>query len=256
MDKEERVLKRGLRLKYLNKDKLILKKERDLCHFRKMSTDNYEWVDVNPPIFNGYHRYLVVRPDISKTSEGAKLKELIELITIHQYSYDRKFLVYPSTNKNSFTFDNYSYSGRLFVRKPRKGEKKVEAPLGFKKLTENEYEKLPCPLKTFFNKVRRDVPGWRLSEHYEYRCKEPLWKFSKKVEVNYIYRRKVYDDESVSKYQRLHQEFNSAHLWPKWYKAKSLRYNYYDDDWGADKRDIVRKIYIKDVYDGIKDFYE
>lgn len=218
-------------------DKKYIRMEDQVNELWETARNSYIEVELNPPVQDGYIRYLVVRPDLIHTREGKHLEELISIVGMKEYCKDKLFLYVK----------HYGHwvSIRWANRKHRKNAQKLN--LGMRDLHEHEYNKIPEHLKSYFYKVRREVPGWHIDEYYDYRCSVPMWKFKEKIEKHYIYSRRVLVGSAQSDYDRFNKEIYRRHLWPKMCKVRGRSYQS-KDYWNVRVHNLYEKLLDKEAY--------
>jgi hypothetical protein len=220
------------------RNRKLLRDYQEYQETEKAYREVIEYVELPNPIFIGYDRTFEVRDDIAKTSEGDKLKELLNYINIVQFSKTKDFLTYPQ---------GWWYHHR------KKGLKLVPMIMNFYSISEYHYNnKLPDHIKYYFYKhikYSKYGPPYNI-----YSCWVPLWKFKYKVTPHYIRYVKKYDTTRESEYHYWKNHFSSNNYWNKIWHLKCEPTGYYDD-WDVRDDYLKNKILVKDMINEAQDYF-
>lgn len=207
--------------------------------YNELSTSRWRdcsYIEVDPPIRNGWQRTFVLRPDVLKLHIGKYVAEALKVANVIQFSRTREF---------------YTTKWEHPVRYRRKA-KKEKREIVLKHIGKRELIKLSSRAQQYFYK-KIMIPYW--GPAYEvYVCDIPKWMLQVKVFPHYIRYFRIPNVEIESRYQEIRNYIDTHNLWPRINHLLGISKNY--DDYDDEKYRIERKILKKDIQQGIESYFE
>lgn len=179
------------------KFKAYLRKEEELWK-NHVAQRNLGYKPLDTPIHKGYDAVFILRDDIARRDDADEFEALIHYYGKSAWCRDKTFTKWDRTEKRKIDIKPY-----------------------FKKIDEDEYERLlPWCKKFFTHSLVDDRTSWGGSIRKSFKINVPEFYFKMKIENHYETHYKVIDEILLQEEAEIEE-----HLWGTFYNERIIKWN-------------------------------